>query len=215
MKRFPSIAVRLKGGLFWYYLEEIPFAPEVRQEKTGPLRRMGEREVSQCAFRVLYYKNRISAEFFHALTYGNGGLVFLKTLAAEYLFQRYGAEIPCEDGVLSRREAPKPGETEDSFLRYAGEMGSGRSEPAAYRARGVREPDGFLHVTCGTLESAAVCAAATTSASPENPSASRRLAWLLVESTVSWKWMGRARRAAGSAARIPAAETRSQSSARR
>lgn len=160
VKRFPSIAVRLRGGLFWYYLEEIPFAPEVRQEKTGPLRRMGEREVSQCAFRVLYYKNRISAEFFHALTDGNGGLVFLKTLAAEYLFQRYGAEIPCEDGVLSRREAPKPGETEDSFLRYAGEMGSGRSEPAAYRARGVREPDGFLHVTCGTLDSAAVCAAA-------------------------------------------------------
>lgn len=156
VKRFPSVAVRLRGGFFWYYLEEIPFAPEVRPERSCPLRRMGRREVSQCAFRVLYYGKRISVEFFHALTDGTGGMIFLKTLVAEYLFQRYGAEIPCECGVLDRYAEPTAAEMEDSFLRHAGETGSGRNEPAAYRARGAREPDGFLHVTCGTLDTQAV-----------------------------------------------------------
>jgi Cys-tRNA synthase (O-phospho-L-seryl-tRNA:Cys-tRNA synthase) len=28
VRRFPSIAVRIKPGFFWYYLEELPAAPE-------------------------------------------------------------------------------------------------------------------------------------------------------------------------------------------
>ena len=40
VRRFPSIAVRLKRGFFWYYLEEIPKAPDIMEEKAHPLSRM-------------------------------------------------------------------------------------------------------------------------------------------------------------------------------
>jgi len=33
MPRFPYFRVRLRKGLFWHYLEEIPGAPRVRAER--------------------------------------------------------------------------------------------------------------------------------------------------------------------------------------
>ena len=32
IKRFPTIAARLRRGLFWYYLQQIPSAPELSRE---------------------------------------------------------------------------------------------------------------------------------------------------------------------------------------
>lgn len=40
------------------------------------------------------YGSRIAVEFFHAVTDGTGGLIFLKTLVAEYLCQKYKINIP-------------------------------------------------------------------------------------------------------------------------
>lgn len=37
MRRFPSIAVRLCRGAFWYYLEELSSAPEITDERAGRL----------------------------------------------------------------------------------------------------------------------------------------------------------------------------------
>mgnify|MGYP001294810889 CR=1 FL=1 len=106
VRRFPSIAVRIESGMFWYYLESIGKAPEPVPERPYPCTKMTSRDLSRCAFRVLYYENRIAVEFFHALTDGNGGLVFLKTLTAEYIFQKYGAHIPSVLGVLDRAASP-------------------------------------------------------------------------------------------------------------
>ena len=63
-------------------------------------------DIRKCAFRVLVYRDRIAVEFFHALTDGTGGTIFLKTLLAEYLCRRYGVEIPATDGVLRRLTRP-------------------------------------------------------------------------------------------------------------
>lgn len=90
VKRFPSMAVRLRQGMFWYCVEELAQAPHVMPDEYYPCTRMSFQEIKQCAFRVLYYKKRIAIEFFHALTDGNGGIIFLKTLLAEYLLQKYG-----------------------------------------------------------------------------------------------------------------------------
>lgn len=155
LPRFPSIAVRLRRGVFWYYLEQAP-APAPREDCAYPLTYMSKDEIRTCAFRVLYYKNRIAVEFFHALTDGTGGLVFLKTLAAQYLRLRYGIEIPAEYGVLDCGEAPKPEELEDSFLRHTSDIPLSRSEPNSYRLSGSREPDGFLHLITGVLDSQAL-----------------------------------------------------------
>ena len=86
----------------------------------------------QCAFRVLVYKNRVAVEFFHALTDGTGALVFVKTLLAEYLSEKYGLSVPAEKGVLGRLEEPAPEELEDSFARYAGDVTASRAESTAY-----------------------------------------------------------------------------------
>lgn len=150
--RFPSFYVRLRAGIFWYYLEEVRKPPRVRPDFAYPLTHMGLRELHTCCLRVFYHKNRIAVEFFHSLTDGSGGMIYLKTLTARYLALRCGAEIPAEDGVLDWREAPKPEELEDSFLRYSGKTALSRKEPTSYRLHGSREPDGFLHLTTGVIE---------------------------------------------------------------
>lgn len=149
--RFPSIAARLRKGIFWYYLQELPHAPSVREEAGYPLTRMTDREIKTCSFRVLVYKNRIAVEFFHALTDGTGGLIFLKSLLAEYLEQKYGISVPPEQGVLDRREPPRAEELEDSFLRYAGPVSAGRKENTAWHLSGTPEPGGFHNLTCFSL----------------------------------------------------------------
>lgn len=145
-RRFPSIAVRLRWGVFWYYLEEIPKTPSIQPEKSCPLAHAPFHEVRQCAFRVLVYKNRVAVEFFHALTDGTGALVFVKTLLAEYLSEKYGLSVPAEKGVLGRLEEPSPEELEDSFARYAGDVTASRAESTAYHLSGTPERDGYKNL---------------------------------------------------------------------
>ena len=90
VKRFPSTAVRLRRGAFWYYLQQLEHAPALREESSYPLTRMSRKEIRKCAFRVIVYGNRIALEIFHSVTDGNGALVFLKSLLAQYLQERYG-----------------------------------------------------------------------------------------------------------------------------
>lgn len=145
-RRFPSIAVRLRRGVFWYYLEEIPKTPSIQPEKSCPLAHAPFHEVRQCAFRVPVYKNRVAVEFFHALTDGTGALVFVKTLLAEYLSEKYGLSVPAEKGVLGRLEEPAPEELEDSFARYAGDVTASRAESTAYHLSGTPERDGYKNL---------------------------------------------------------------------
>ena len=143
VRRFPSMAVRLCKGVFWYYLEELSEAPSLSPEKGHPLEKMSARDVHKCALKVLVHENRVAVELFHSLTDGNGGLVFLKTLIAEYLEQLYGISIPSEKGVLDRREEPHEGEMEDSFIKYKGDAALSRRDTDAYRIKGAKDPDGF------------------------------------------------------------------------
>lgn len=142
-RRFPSMAVRLKSGMFWYYVEEVPSPPEIAPERSFPLSRMATDDIKKCAFRVIVYKSRIAVEFFHALTDGNGGLVFLKTLLAEYLKLRYSAEIPPTDGVLDTLEEPSPEELEDSFVKISSNVCAKRGDSVAFNIEGTKEKDDF------------------------------------------------------------------------
>lgn len=160
--RFPSIAVRLRRGAFWYYLEQIPCAPEIRAEKSCPLAHAPFSDVRRCAFRVLVYKNRVAVEFFHALTDGTGALIFLKTLLAEYLCQKYGVQIPNECGVLGRLDAPSDEELEDSFLRYAGDVKASRREATAWHLSGTPESDGYVNLVTLMLRAEEVKSCART-----------------------------------------------------
>lgn len=151
-RRFPSMAVRLRNGIFWYYLEELNEAPVLQDEKGHPLSRMPFDDIRKCAIRVICYKNRIACEFFHAITDGNGGLVFLKTLTAEYLRLKYGAEIPFSDGVLNMDDVPESDELVDSFLENDGPVNASRKEADAFALSGTREHDGYNNLITGTLD---------------------------------------------------------------
>ncbi len=151
VKRFPSISARLRRGLFWYYLQQVDEAPEVVRESSYPLVYMSRKEMRRCAMRVIVYHNRIAVEYFHSLTDGTGGMIFLKTLVAEYLERKHGVKIPCEQGVLSREEAPRAEELENSFAKHAGPVAASRAESNAWHMQEELQTDGFLHLTCFRL----------------------------------------------------------------
>lgn len=148
VKRFPSIAARLRKGAFWYYLQQVESAPEIREEYSYPLTYMSREEMRRCAFRVIVYHNRIAVEFFHSLTDGTGALVFLKNLVAEYLEQKHHIQIPCEYGIVDRNVPPAEEELEDCFLKYAGNVAASRKDTDAWHMYGEPQKDGFLNLTC-------------------------------------------------------------------
>ena len=148
VRRFPSIAARLRKGAFWYYLQQIPHAPRILEESCTPLERMTRQEMRKCALRVIVYRKRIAVEFFHSLTDGSGGMIFLKTLVAEYLHQKHGLQIPARLGVLDRLEEPSAEELEDSFQKYAGTVNASRQGTDAWRPSGTPEKDEALNLVC-------------------------------------------------------------------
>lgn len=151
VRRFPSFYVRLCRGLFWYYLEETGHAATVEPDGPSPCMPLRRREDGGLCLRVRYYGNRIAVEFYHILTDGTGGLCFLKTLVAEYLALRYGADIPRGGDILDCDAPPEEAELEDSFLKHAGEVAVDRAESNAYHLSGDPEPDGFIHLTTASL----------------------------------------------------------------
>ncbi|MGM9643257.1 MAG: alpha/beta hydrolase fold domain-containing protein [Eubacteriales bacterium] len=158
--RFPSIAAKLRRGTFWYYLEELSRAPEIEDDRHYPLMHMPIEDIRKCALRVLVYNNRIAVEFYHALTDGNGGLVFLKSLVAEYLERKHAIRIPATDGVLDRNEEPSEEELVDSFLEHSGDVSKSRSEPNSYRLSGIPEKNDFINLTTFMISSEELRAAA-------------------------------------------------------
>lgn len=160
VRRFPSIAARLRRGVFWYYLQPVEHAPRLREERDCPLTRMSRQEMRKCAFRVIVYENRVAVEMFHSLTDGTGALVFLKSLVAEYLLQKHGVRIPATHGVVGRLEEPPETELEDSFQKYGGTVMASRKSNDAWRFQGTPETDGFLRITCFRLSAKEVLAKA-------------------------------------------------------
>lgn len=158
--RFPSIAVRLRRGVFWYYLQQLTEAPLIRDESSYPLVHMTKEETRKCALRVLIYRNRVAIELFHSLTDGNGALIFLKSLVAEYLEQKYGVKISAVHGVFDRSEEPTAEELEDSYQKYAAEIAAPRNEKSAWNPPGTPEVAGFLNLTCMQVNTKEVLAKA-------------------------------------------------------
>ena len=154
--RFPSYYVTLRKGVFWYYLEESRESVKVQNDYAYPLTFMSSRELKHNCLRVLVYKNRIAAEFFHSLADGRGGSVYLCNLIARYLELKEGISIPCEGLIRDLNQTPPPEELEDSFLKNAAEVASGRKEERSYHLHGTREDRGFKTLTTGIVETRAL-----------------------------------------------------------
>ena len=123
IKRFPSFATVIKAGVFWHYLDSTKKRFSIEEEKVMPLMPISSMRIQ--SFRVLYYQNRISIEYFHVLTDGYGGSVFLNTLVGEYL-RLQGHDIPCETTVWDISETPHESEMSNEFAKadlYKGASG--------------------------------------------------------------------------------------------
>jgi len=114
IKRFPTFATTVKKGFFWHYLDTAKRKYTIEKESNMPCRPLKISRSNSQSFRVLYHNNRISVEYFHVLTDGSGGMVFLKTLAAEYL-RLLGMPLCVGDGVLAINDTPLQGEAVNAF----------------------------------------------------------------------------------------------------
>ncbi len=154
--RFPSLKTRLRAGFFWYYLEEIHAPLTVRQDTGHPCMPFRFRQDHGYLMRVFYYGNRISAEFFHALTDGTGGMAYLKTLTAEYL-RLGGKKVGFDKGALVPKEPPRPEETQDAFLRMPlPRVRASRGESRAYHFEGTAEIPHTLHIIAASISASAL-----------------------------------------------------------
>lgn len=121
IKRFPSFATTVKKGFFWHYLDAAKRRYAIETETDIPCRPLHIARSGSQAFRVLYHRNRISVEYFHILTDGTGGMLFLKTLVAEYLRLK-GVAYAGKDDIGA---APALAEVANEFGRAEGEGESG------------------------------------------------------------------------------------------
>ena len=116
IKRFPCFATTLKKGIFWHYLDTTKRRFTINEENDVPCQPLRVSRSGSQTFRVIYYKNRVSIEFFHVLTDGIGGMVFLKALVAEYL-RLTGVDIKENDDVWNINDIPNVKETRNEFAR--------------------------------------------------------------------------------------------------
>lgn len=151
LRRFPSMSMRLRQGVFWYYLDHIDGCPPIFEDVNNPCMRMDFTETKGFSFRVRYYDRRIALEVFHVLADGTGGMCFLKTLVAEYLSLKYGAVIPRDHQILDCDALPDPMEYEDSYLRYGNSFAIPERAIRAYHISGTPIPQNLLQVVMGTI----------------------------------------------------------------
>ena len=138
IKRFPSFATTLKKGFFWHYLDTVKKRFAVTEECDMPCQPIKVSMSGSGAFRLTYYKNRMSVEFFHVITDGTGGLVFIKAVASEYL-RLLGVECPADatGDLYDVNETPHPEEFENAFVKIEkAKSGGGFVEKSALQLTG-------------------------------------------------------------------------------
>ena len=153
MPRFPCYDVRIRKGLFWHYFEKNPNGiPPVQPDVVNPCHRVKFNENNGYLFRIYYYENRISGDFYHALTDGMGAAVFVCTLAAQYL-RRCGCDISVGGYVLDINKPALKSELDDPYQRVEKSKGKvSRDIGRVYHAVGTKAPAHMVNITRGIVD---------------------------------------------------------------
>ena len=143
LKRFPSLCVKLKRGVFWYYLEHNYNTPIIEEEDPYLFNSVHIHTHNGFMFTVSYFGRRISLEMFHALTDGTGASEFLKTIVYYYLIHT-GKDIK-NDGSVQTDEVEKlSAETLDDFNEnYESKVKAPDKEPRAFQIKGKHYKDNW------------------------------------------------------------------------
>lgn len=149
--RFPTMNVRMRTGLFWYYLEQAPGRLMVRQDTGHPCMPFSKKRDGGFLIRVFYYGRRISCEFFHAITDATGGLAFLKTLLVQYLRLK-GKAVSFDQGALDIADNPTKEETQDAFRSIPlPDIRIDRSLEKAYHFSSTKEIPHTLNIIAASI----------------------------------------------------------------
>ncbi len=148
--RFPTLVAGVESGFLRHYVVPCETLPVVTEDNS-PLHDMTPETIRSCAMRVLYRKDKIITEFFHSLTDGYGGTVFLKALLAEYLHLTHGISLPEETEIPLSSQLPQLCETTDSFSEYRSKKRRGFNRVRSYQPSGT-EDEPTTHITTGIFD---------------------------------------------------------------
>ncbi len=158
--RFPSFKVKIKSGIFWYYLDNNPNEFVVTEEQSNIFDYGMLKQKSGYLFSVSYFKNKIALTMFHSLTDGTGAMEFLKTIVFQYL--KYTGKNIESEGLIMLPESPTSNEeVKDNFLKYYDKhKAKGTKEVKAYHIEGTSFEYGGVGLIIGTTTVSAVKALA-------------------------------------------------------
>lgn len=117
IERFPYYRVNLLPGVFWHYWNTNLLKPRIITDSEYPCEEMPITKRGIFPYRVRAYKKMIAVEFHHSITDGTGGIIFFKSLVAEYL--RYkGIAVPKSKNIFEPDQTPEFTEYEDAYKRF-------------------------------------------------------------------------------------------------
>ena len=143
LEKYNIYKVKLKAGLFWYYLEENSKEPIVEEEIDYPCKYINPKKNNDYLFKVTYFKNKINIDIFHALTDGNGGSVFFKEIVYTYLEKRFPKELNSNIRTIKKIEH----DVEDSYVKnYNKKIKTNTANNRAYVLKGRKIKLGAVSV---------------------------------------------------------------------
>ena len=133
LEKYEIFKVKMKAGLFWYYLEENPKKPIIEEENNYPCKYIEPKTNNGYLFKVTYFKNKINIDIFHALTDGNGGNVFFRELVYTYLEMCHPRDLKQE----IRRPRKIEYTEEDSYIKnYSKKIDTKSKSERAFELQG-------------------------------------------------------------------------------
>lgn len=137
LEKFTSFKVKLRKGLFWYYLEMNTKRPIIEKEHDYPCRAINFETNNNYLFKITYFENKINIDVFHALTDGSGALDFFKEIIYNYIKNTHKEqfETEIEDNNQNINNI------EDSYLKnYDKHLGKREKTKKAYILKGKKLP---------------------------------------------------------------------------
>ncbi|MDR0975448.1 MAG: hypothetical protein LBM01_00620 [Christensenellaceae bacterium] len=158
--RFPMFKVKMKSGFFWPYLEENDAEIKITKESPYLHSLHFRREQNGYLFSVMHYGKRVSAQFFHGLCDGHGGLEFFKTVLY-YYFTLSGEKISNNGEILTNEvERLFEDDKDNFFLNYNKKVSAQLADEKAFRLKGNFYKNGFQSIFEATCDEASLKAAA-------------------------------------------------------
>lgn len=114
IKRFPTLSLMIKKGLFWNYFEENHRRLLINEDKYYPCFNINSKLNNGYLIRVGYYKYRIFTEIDHSLADASSLIAFLKSLLYHY-FVLLGKKIDDKNDDIFKDNMHTLGDYDDSF----------------------------------------------------------------------------------------------------